>query len=227
MILGMSIVVLDWIIRVIYLTLLIPIVILAIRYKYLTPGLKWFFFTLSTHLITALTSEVLYLNNINPNYAASVYYIVAVILYIGFFSSVIDVPRLRNLFFTLAPVHIVFATGNLLFVQKETLNTYSAISLSIIIISLSLFFFYRLLKHLPTDNLLTMPVFWFVTAEFVVNTGQMLMKSFAHFLIDIFNDNLIILWVFHHGLGIAGNLIFIYGACLVFKKLPLAGADGA
>jgi hypothetical protein len=63
-----------------------------------------------------------------------------------------------------------------------------------------------------------MPVFWFVTSEFIVNTGQMLFKSFAHFLIDLFNDNLIVLWVFHHGLGIAGHIVIIYGTWLIFRS---------
>jgi hypothetical protein len=219
MMLGMSIVVLDWIIKIIYIGYAIPIAMLAMRFRFLTPAQKWFLALLLMHLVTGITSEFIYRKlNINPNYAASVYYIVVVFLYVEFFRKVMDFGRLEKALYAVAITHSVFSLCNLLFVQKETLNTYSAISLSIIIISLCLYFFYRLLKNLPTDNLLSVPLFWFITAEFMTNAGQMLFKSFAHFLINIFNDNLIVLWVFHHGLGIAGQLVVIYGVWLVFVK---------
>jgi hypothetical protein len=201
-----------------YICYAIPIVMLAARFRFLTPAEKWFFALLIFHLVTGLTSEIIYRMNFNPNYAGSVYYVIVVFLYVEFFRRVIDFGRLEKVLYVVAIIHSIFSLCNLLFIQKETLNTYSAISLSIIIISLSLYFFYRLLKNLPTANLLSLPLFWFITAEFLTNAGQMLFKSFAHFLINIFNDNLIVLWVFHHALGIAGQFVIIYGVWIVFAK---------
>jgi hypothetical protein len=218
MILGLSIIVLDWIIRVLYATQVIPLVLFALSYAKLSKAEKWFMAGLAVSLVTGFASELLYRQNINPNYAASVYYLAAPVLYLGFFVNAIELGRIKNIFYYLIVVHIIFSACNVLFIQKETINTYSGISFSIIVISLSLCFFYRLLKNLPTDNLLTLPVFWFVTSEFIVNTGQMLFKSFAHFLIDLFNDNLIVLWVLHHGLGVAGHLVIIYGTWLIFRS---------
>jgi hypothetical protein len=215
---AISIVVLDWIINGIYITLIIPIALLLLRYRSLSPPMKWFMFALVWHIIASMGSEALYKNNINPNYGGSSYYIFAIIFYLVFFQTLFGDARTARMLWVIGSAHIVFAACNVLFIQKETINTYSAISHSAIVISLCLLFFYRLLKNLPTDNLLNLPVFWFVTSEFLVNTGQMLMKSFAHFLINIFNDNLIVLWVFHHGLGIAGNLLVIYGSWLFFTR---------
>jgi O-antigen/teichoic acid export membrane protein len=201
-----------------YVTQLIPLGLFVLSYAKLSKGEKWFMVCMAVSLVTGFTSEMLYRNNINPNYAASTYYLMAPILYLGFFTNVMQLGQIKNVFYCLVVAHIIFSACNLLFIQKGTINSYTGISFSIIIISLSLCFFYRLLKNLPTDDLLTLPVFWFVTSEFIVNTGQMLFKSFAHFLIDLFNDNLIVLWVFHHGLGIAGHLVIIYGTWLIFRR---------
>lgn len=218
MIFSISIVVLDWIIHTLHFTVFLPIVLLAARFRNLGGAEKWYLFVLITHLTAGLTSVFLYQHNINPNYGGSTFSIVAVIFYIGFFTHATELGRRKKYIYLIAAAHFVFGLINLAFIQKETINTYSAISLSIIVISLCLLFFYQLLKKLPTDNLLTLPLFWFITAEFMTNTGQMLMKSFAHFLINIFNDNLIILWVLHHGLGILGNLFIIFGAWIVFRR---------
>jgi hypothetical protein len=218
MILGLSIVVLDWVIRVLYLTQAIPLVLFALSYKKLNKAEKWFMACMAVSLVTGIISEMLYRKNINPNYAASVYYTFAPVLYLGFFLNATELGRARRIFYVIVALHIVLSVSNLLLVQKETINTYTGISFSVIVISLSLWFFYRLLRNLPTDNLLTLPVFWFVTSEFIVNIGQMLLKSFAHFLINLFNDNLIVLWVFHHGLGVAGHLVIIFGTWLLFRN---------
>lgn len=226
MIFAISIVVLDWIIHILHFTVFLPIVLIATRFRDHTAAERWYMFTLSLHLTAGLSSVLLYENNINPNYGGSTFSIVAVIFYAFFFQHAIEVGSKRKILYLVAGAHFLFSICNLIWIQKETINTYSSISLSVLIISLSLIFFYRLLKKLPTDNLLSLPLFWFITAEFITNTGQMLMKSFAHFLINIFNDNLIMLWIFHHGLGIAGNLFITYGAWLVFSR-PRAGATRA
>ena len=218
MIFLLSIIVLDWIIRLSYVTVLVPAGLLAARYRNLKSAHRWFLGVLICRLLSLGVSDLLYRNNVNPNYAGSVYYIVVVIFFAGFFFNVADLWKQRKVLLVIMALHMLFSLCNLLFIQKETLNTYSSISLSVIVITLCLIFFYRLLKNLPTENLLTLPSFWIVTAEFIVTTGQMLMESFAHFLINIFNDNLIVLWVFHHGLGIGGNLILIYATWLIFKS---------
>lgn len=218
MIFLISIVVLDWIIHLLHFTVFLPIVLLAARLRALSHAERWYMFALMLHLTAGLTSVLLYQQNVNPNYGGSMFSILAVIFYAGFFSHAMDLGKKKKPLYIVATAHFIFGVCNLMLIQKATINTYSAISLSVIIISLCLLFFYNLLKRLPTDNLLSMPLFWFITAEFMTNTGQMLMKSFAHFLINIFNDNLIILWIFHHGLGILGNLFITYGAWLVFRR---------
>jgi hypothetical protein len=213
-----NIIVLDWIINAGYITILIALSLMAFRLRSHPMAYKWFTVGLAYQLCTSVSSEVLYRNNINPNYGGSTFYTFAVIFYGGFFYHLFRDPKLKTPIILVCASQIVLGIVNLLWIQKETINTYTAISHSIIIITFCLLFFYRLLKQLPTENLLNMPVFWFITAEFIIGTGQMLMKSFAHFLINIFHDNLIVLWVFHHGLGIAGNLLIIYGAWLVAKR---------
>src|SRR5215203_6040397 len=135
---AMSIIVLDWIIRITYLTLAISSALLLVRYKSLIPAYKWFLYCLLAQFTTTLTSEILYRNHINPNYGGSAYYIFAILLYIQFFRNVADPGRFKPAFYGLTLLHVAFAISNILFIQKETINTYSAISHSIIILSLCL-----------------------------------------------------------------------------------------
>lgn len=221
-VLALSIVVLDWIIRISTATLVSALLLLLICHRNADKSLRWFTIVVAFHLTSAFTSEVLYRNNINPNYAASVYYILVIVAYAGFFLNLAGLHRYKRMWFFLVPAHMVLSTVNLFFIQKETLNTYSAISLSFIVISMCLLFFYGQLKNLPHKTPTTTPIFLVVSAEFVVHTGQLLMKSFAHFLINIFDDNLIFLWVLHHGLGIAGYLVIVYAAFLLVRATAKA-----
>lgn len=218
MIFAVSIVVLDWMIHILHLTGFVPIVLMALRFRESSAAERWYMFALLMHLTAGFASVILHENSINPNYAGSTFGIVAVIFYAKFFEHAISLGSEKKILYMVAGAHVLFSFCNLMWLQKQTINTYTSISLAVIIISLSLIFFYRLLKNLPTDNLLSLPLFWFITAEFMTNTGQMLINSFAHFLINIFNDNLIILWILHHSLGIAGNLIITAGAWIVFKR---------
>jgi hypothetical protein len=216
----MRIEVLDWVIITGYITVSLALALFLFRFKSHPLELKWYTAILLCHLLVAFISEFIWRMNFNPNYAGSTYYTIAIALYAKFFLTLVNSRRLRILLTVVIPLHIILGAANLLFLQKETINTYTGISYSIIVIFLSLVYFYALLKSLPSENLLALPVFWIVTAEFMVNTGQLIFKSFAHFLINIFNDNLIVLWVFHHGLGVVGNVFVIYAALLHLSKTP-------
>lgn len=207
----MSIEVLDWVIICGYITVSAPLILLVIRHKSLPRELRWYTAILACHLTSGVSSEILWRNGINPNYAASLYYTFVIILYARFFVIVIKSLTLGKYLPIVIVLHVLLGIINVLFIQKETLNTFSGISFALIVISLCLLYYYSLLKNLPSENLLALPLFWIITAEFMVNTGQMIFKSFAHFLINIFHDNLIVLWVFHHGLAGVGNLFILYG----------------
>ncbi len=214
-----SIVVLDWIIRISLVANLFTAILLFIRWKVLRPEYRWFSGILVCRFFTILVSELFYLNHINPNYGGSVYYIIVIIFFAGFFVHASAFSKKnKTILYGVAGAHMIFSLANLLFIQKETINSYSSISLAIIIVTLCLVFYYKLLKDLPTQDLLTWPSFWLVTAEFIVISGQVLMESFTHLLINIFNDNLIILWVFHHGLGHVGQIIALYAVWLIYKN---------
>jgi hypothetical protein len=84
--------------------------------------------------------------------------------------------------------------------------------------SLSIFYFYKLIQELPTTNIETFGLFWVVSGFFLTNSAKLVLFSFAAYMVKIFNDNLIVLWVFHNVLSIIGNLIIGWGVWLQFKE---------
>jgi hypothetical protein len=216
----MSIQVLDWVIITSYITVGAALVLLLVKFRSNPVELKWYAAILACHLLTSSVSFLIWQLNFNPNFAGSAYYTFAIALYAKFFLALVRSNRLKTLLSIAIPLHICLGVVNILFIQQETINSYTGISYALIVIFLCLVYFYALLKSLPSENLLALPIFWIVTSEFMVNTGQLILKSFAHFLINIFNDNLIVLWVYHHGLGVIGNLFVIYAALQHLRRTP-------
>ena len=87
------------------------------------------------------------------------------------------------------------------------------------VITASLLYYYSLLNGDFTENIVKMPVFWFVTAFFILCSGQIMMVSFTFYLINVHQDNLVVLWTFHNGLSLITGSITLYGAILHYRQL--------
>ncbi len=218
----MPIEVLDTIIWINAFLSLFAIVFLFITFRRNTTSIKWFAFGLIITWIPIPISYSLLNAGINPNYANSAFYTVAPLFYMPFFYYEIKRHTLKPWFFVIASGQVVFGAVNVLFIQKETINSYSSISFNLIVIVCSLAYYYSLLQGDFRENIVRMPVFWLITAFFVQCSGQTMMISFTSYLINVHNDNLILLWVFHHGLSLVTQTVNLYGAFLHFKQLQSA-----
>lgn len=156
---------------------------------------------------------------INPNYANSGFYTLALLLYMPFYYHLIKRPGFKPWLIGLTAAQVVFGTINVLFIQKETINSYSSISFNLIVIVCSLLYYYSLLRGDFRENIVQMPAFWLVTAFFIQCSGQVIIISFTFYLINVHQDNLVLLWVFHHGLSITTEVINLYGAALHFRQV--------
>ncbi len=211
--------ILDNFIGINFVLPLFAIVLLLITFRRNSTPMKWFTSALIFTWIPIPISLFLLSLRINPNYANSGFYVLALLLYMPFYYHVINRPALKSWFIGLTTAQVVFGTINVLFIQKETINSYSSISFNLIVIVCSLLYYYSLLRGDFRENIVQMPAFWLVTAFFIQCSGQVIIISFTFYLINVHQDNLVLLWVFHHGLSITTEVINLYGAALHFRQV--------
>lgn len=177
-----------------------------------TNRLLCLFFLLS---LLADYSQVLFKYLINPNYAASMYYILALPLLSCIYY--LELGRVhRREFIIISIIYVVFAILNLLLIQRSSINSYTAIFFAVIIITYALTYFYWLIKELPTIHLQKMPMFWFNSAFIVYYSGNFFLFVFTSYLVNVLNNNLLMYWSLHNLLGISECLILIAGILVGF-----------
>jgi hypothetical protein len=148
-----------------------------------------------------------------------VYNTISPIFYGMFFYHSIGWPHLKKGFIISISAFVLFSFLNFVFIQKSTINSNSSASDGIFIITLCMLYFYRLIKELPDEKIHRTPVFWMVCALLFTASTKMILFSFAHFLIDVYKDNLIILAQINLCINILFVALVTYGAYLQLRIL--------
>ena len=152
--------------------------------------------------------ESLSIHKINPNYAGSLYYIVLApivnLLYYFAFQK-----KYSAVFIGVGFASFLFTILNILFIQKQAINSYSYILLSTIIIVYAILYFFYLIRELPATHLQRLPMFWINSGYIIFHSGALLLYIFSSYLVNVLNNNLLIYWTFHNILGIVEVCIML------------------
>jgi hypothetical protein len=105
------------------------------------------------------------------------------------------------------------------------MNSYTYTIHTIVVLMLSVVYFFKLLKELPAEQLQKFPMFWIVSGIFFSHAGKLVIYAVTHFLIHVVKDNMIVMFSFHNFLTIIGNVIVAYGVWLNFKETRHAHAS--
>jgi hypothetical protein len=112
-----------------------------------------------------------------------------------------------------------FALINLFFIQKLTLNSYTNIFYSFILIIYCLLYFYTLMRDLPSLYVHHLPMFWFNSALLIFHAGVFFLFAFTSYLVNVLKNDLLIYWSFHNILSIIEHFIIMVGVYYDFKFL--------
>jgi hypothetical protein len=200
-------------------TLILPLVILFWKFARQPFEIKWLAILLSFSFVCDITSIILVAVHSNPNYSATVYWLFSTALLSTFFLKIIGSKKLSGFFIWINIFYFLLAIINLLFIQGIQINTYSVIIQSIIVLALSILYFYKLLRELPTQQLQKLPWFWIVSGFFFTYAGKLVVYTVTYYLINFEQDTNQIIWSFHNFLTIIANLLIGYGAWLNHKQL--------
>lgn len=198
--------------------ILIPIVLLLIRYKRLSIEYKWLAMLLLFSFLCDFLNEVQY-NTIHlpVNYLGTIYYVFNPFLISIFFYYALGWRSARNIFLIGNAALFVFTTINFLLIQKETINTYSAILEKLQIMLLCILYFYKVIRERPTERIYQSGLFWVISSLFIINSAKLVLYTFAHYLV-IFKDNLMVLWSVHNILSIVLSLLIAAGVVVHYRN---------
>jgi hypothetical protein len=197
----------------------IPVMILSAKFRMLDTPLKWLLLYLLLSLLSDAISFWLVRSALNPNIVSSIYLICSTASISLFFYSAIDWKTLKLPLFLVNILYFLFALYNFLLIQITELNSFTLIFQGFAILLLSIFFYYKLLKELPAQQLQKLPLFWIVSGFFFTYAGKLAIFSVAHYLIHFERDDLVILWSIYNMLSIIGNILIAYGAWLNHRQL--------
>jgi hypothetical protein len=201
------------------LTILIPIIILFLAFNRQPVEVKWLAVFLCFSFSCDVMGPVLYWNGSNPNYAVTFYWLFSTILLSIFFLRIIQWQNLTRVFVVVNILYLIFATLNAGWIQKSSVNTYTVIVQSIIVLTLSILYFYKLLKELPTQQLQKLSQFWIVCGFFFTYAGKLVVYTVTYYVINFETQTTDIIWNFHNFLTIIANVLIGYGAWLNHKQL--------
>jgi hypothetical protein len=211
---------LDIILAIALISITIPIGILWSNFNRQPVVLKWLAILLSFSLFFDCANlAVILFELFHPNILPGIYYSFGTILYGIFFYTLVEWKFLKTPLIFLNVVATSFGLANLFFIQGTSMNSYTYTLHTIIVLILSVAYFFKLLMELPAQQLQKFPMFWIVSGIFFSHAGKLAIYAVTHYLIHFVKDNLIIVWSFHNFLTIIGNLVIAYGAWLNHKQL--------
>ena len=179
---------------------------------------KWLAIFLAFSLFSDILLRILYFLGINPNLYGNVYQVLSMPLIAIFFYYAIQWPSLKKWLIVINILYFIFCVYNLFFLQKpETINSYSQIFESIIILVLCILFFFKLLKELPARQIQMVPLFWIMSGFLFSYAGKLVIYAITHYAINILNDPLLIIYMFHNLLTLLGYVLITIGAWVYNK----------
>lgn len=176
----------------------VGLLLFLIRYKAKQDYIKLLGLLLFASIVAAAGQFLLFAVKITPNYASTVYHILELPLLatIYYHATKRTIPKTSVI--VISGVYIVLGFWNLLFIQKQNINSYTLVVESIIIIFFSLYYFYWLIEKLPTTQLHRLPMFWLNSAWIFFFSGNLFFFVFISYLVNVEKNDLLVYWTLHN-----------------------------
>ncbi|HEX8061308.1 MAG TPA: hypothetical protein VF473_10255 [Cyclobacteriaceae bacterium] len=151
---------------------------------------------------------------INMNLAYTIGLIIIYPSYILFYRRQIKSKKIGQLLTLTVFFFIAFTIVNVFFIQGPGSNNSYTLSLrSTIFITISLVYFYVLIKELPAESITKLPMFWINTAVLIYYSGTFFQNLAADYMVSLKGD-LITTWTIKNSLGMIYYAIICGGLWL-------------
>jgi hypothetical protein len=171
-------------------------------------------------LIAQVASMALYSLGINPNYASSSYTIVAFNLISLIYYHVFE-KKYASTFFITALFFTLFAVVNFFFIQKTEINSYTLMLESLLGLGYVLFYFYWLMRELPTTDIQRLPMFWINSGWLIYFSGNFFLYSSTSYLVNVLNNDMLLYWTIHNVLSAFFAIMMILALWIDLRNIRL------
>lgn len=110
---------------------------------------------------------------------------------------------------------------NFYHIQRTSVNSNVYVIHAALLICYSLWYFYILIRDLPSLKVHEMPMFWFNSAFLVLGAGTFILYAFTGYLIHVLRNDMITYWSIHNILSIFAHLIVLVGLYFDFRQLKV------
>ncbi len=201
-------------------SVLLPLGLSIFQFNKLKGSALYLFYLLIGSFLADVASYFLSRNAVNTYWIANGYLLfqfifLAVIYYAEFNNS----KLIKGIIF----LFVVFFFCNLLAVQGLfVFNTYSNSIAGLILIAISLYYFYFLLHHLPQEDIYKIPLFWISFSVLFYYGGTLILFLTNNFFVSKFVQSLRLVWILHNFCNIVKNLLFTIALWHNYRNLKLS-----
>jgi hypothetical protein len=130
------------------------------------------------------------------------------------------VGNYRGFFITASTLTFVWGLIVVFIIQSNGENTsFMSLGNSFMLLIFSVFYFYRLMKELPTVYLHRLPAFWFNSANLIFASGTIFLFASYDYLVRAFIDINTAVWTFKNLLLVIQQIVFLIGLYYDFQRL--------
>jgi hypothetical protein len=204
----------------IQVTNLIALTVLLIHFRSQPKAFRWLAFLIFFSLACDLAAiSALFLSRTYgaSNIAGNIHTLFNPMFLSAFFFHLIGGRRFGYILIILNSALFAFSLANLS-LDTPTHSNFNTLAESFLILSLSIIYYFRLLKQLPSERVQLLPAFWVVCGFFISTSGKLIIFTVSSYMIKVMPENLRLLVIIHNLLSILGNLLIIYGLWLQFKQ---------
>jgi len=196
------------------LAILLPLIPVALHYKRYTRALK----VLSLHLLVvavfSAVSVLLWIMKRNNLPVLHLYTIAEFIMISWFYSIVLRRFLPAKLLTGIAVGFTLFALLNSLLLQSwYTFNTIPRSIESLLVISLSLVCYYRMLSEMKIRKMERSPIFWINTGFLFYFSGALFLFMLSNYILPLNHQLNIFIWTIHACFSIMLYLLIFLGLC--------------
>jgi hypothetical protein len=178
-----------------------------------------FFYAMSSILFQAGQQiAILFFHNVGVNQIGNGFVFFEAVLLSVMYWYVTETPLFRKGVLIVAGAYVVFYFVCILFFPA---NSHSSIRFGreIILVLFSLAYFYYLLKKMPEDDLLKLPMFWINTASLIFFSGTSFLSIMVNYLVNVLGDNLDYFWTFRNFFRFVFCLVITYACWLDWRQV--------
>ncbi|WP_316750637.1 hypothetical protein [Pedobacter gandavensis] len=189
-----------------------PLILALINVKSYPKGLKVITLYLVCIASIGAYSAWLWAQNKNNLPVLHVYTMVEFTAIMLFYQVIFKIYIAKKWFVLLIAVFLAFCLLNATCIQDwKIFNTYPRTLESILVISASLYYYYKITRQTLYTQIEKSPVFWINTGFFIYFSGSFLLFTISNYILPYsFKFNMMV-WQFHAFLSIVNNILIFIG----------------